>query len=158
RFLARGAAERTFLTDDGATLAVGDSAVSLRVVGGARVQPNGFEKLSGKTNYFVGERSQWATGVEGYGRVRYAGVLPGVDIVYRGTGLRQLEFDVVLAPHTDPRSVKLSFEGSARQRLDTDGSIILRLSRGDEIRQPPPYAYQESITGDRHPIAARYEL
>jgi hypothetical protein len=62
----------------------------------------GLEELSGKSNYFIGrDPKKWRTNVPTYARVRYTDVYPGVDLIYYGNQ-QQLEYDLVVAPHTDP--------------------------------------------------------
>ena len=59
---------------------------------------SGQEELAGKVNYFIGnDPDQWHTDVPTFGRVRYAGVYEGVDMVYYGNQ-QQLEYDFVVAP------------------------------------------------------------
>jgi len=48
-------------------------------------------------NYFLGnDARRWQVNVPTYRRVRYAGVYPGVDLVYSGNR-QQLEYDFVVA-------------------------------------------------------------
>jgi len=179
RFLARGKGFGLYLGRDGATLALTrdqskqqhakpgsvpaanleQAILSMRVVGGRSVEPIGERELSGKSNYFVGgDRSKWKTGVENYASVRYENVLPGVSVVYYGNAGRELEYDLLLAPGTDARSVELSFEGADSIRIDSDGSAVLNLRGGGELRKPAPIAYQTSDSGARTIVASRYEL
>jgi hypothetical protein len=158
RFLARGGGFGLYLTREGATLALRrESIVSMRVIGGRRdVEPVGSETQEGVTNYFVGnDPARWRTGVEGYARVCYPGVLPGVDLVYYGTGQRRLEYDLVLAPGTDPKSVALTFDGASAVTLGVDGSAVIHVG-GGTIVQPAPVAYQVSANGDKQLIDVRY--
>ncbi|MGC2211148.1 MAG: hypothetical protein WA532_13655, partial [Candidatus Korobacteraceae bacterium] len=61
-------------------------------------QLEAMELQSGVTNYYLGhDASKWRLGVKSYGRLRAAGVYPGVDVVYYGDH-RRLEFDYVVAP------------------------------------------------------------
>ncbi|MFN7918570.1 MAG: hypothetical protein U0Q16_00645 [Bryobacteraceae bacterium] len=50
-----------------------------------------------------------------YGKVRYSGVYPGVDLVYRASGKR-LEYDFVVAPGADASSIALGFLAPPRFR------------------------------------------
>src|SRR5262245_21371961 len=69
------------------------------------------EEQSGRVNYLIGsDRSRWHTGVPACARVRSRGVYPGVDLVFYGNG-RQLEYDFILEPGSDPRSIRLAFDG-----------------------------------------------
>src|ERR1017187_3326187 len=44
----------------------------------ARMEPE--DRLPGAANYFVGQRDGWRTDVAGFGRIRYHGVYPGIDL------------------------------------------------------------------------------
>ena len=59
------------------------------------------DRLPAITNYMVGARDGWHTGIANFARVRYQGVYPGIDVVYYGTD-NQLEYDFVLAPEQTP--------------------------------------------------------
>lgn len=52
-----------------------------------------------------------ASGVPNYGRVRYRGVYPGIDVVFRGSA-GELEYDLIVEPHAEVRRVRLGFEGA----------------------------------------------
>ena len=72
----------------------------------------GADELAGKVNYLVGrDPAGWRTDIPTYARVRFREVYPGVDVVYYGNQ-RQLEYDFVVAPGSDPRSVGLRFDGA----------------------------------------------
>ena len=63
-----------------------DAVLRMQLLGsnpGARAM--GFEELPGLGNYFIGnDPKQWRTNVSNYGKVRFEGVYPGVDLVYDG--------------------------------------------------------------------------
>jgi hypothetical protein len=66
------------------------------------------EELPGKSNYFIGnDPTKWRTNVPNYAKVKYANVYPGVDLVYYGNQ-GQLEYDFVVQPGADPRSIQLA--------------------------------------------------
>jgi len=167
-FLGRAPGYDLFLTRDGAALSfrakseggVADASVlRVRVVGGRAVQPAAFERLPGSSNYVVGsDPSKWRTGVEGFARVRYSNVLPGVDVDYYGAGGQRLEYDLVLTPGADPSGVTLAFEGAQSIELDADGAAHLALGGGREIVQPPPFAYQLDAAGKPERVVVRYVL
>jgi hypothetical protein len=161
RFLARGPGYGIYLTGEGATLALQqEAAVSMHLVGARRdVEPVGSDVQAGQTNYFVGnDPAKWRTGIEGYGRVRYPGVLSGVDVVYYGTGQRRLEYDLVLAPGTDPRGVAVAFDGAESVSLDGEGAAVVRLPGSGEVVQPMPVAFQMGAEGLRTPVDVRFEV
>ena len=93
------------------------SVLRLRLLGastGAKVA--GMDELPGKSNYFIGkDPKKWHTHVPTYGRVRFASIYPGVDLVYYAGQNRQLEYDFVLAPGADPRAIQLAIAGPGQE-------------------------------------------
>ena len=80
---------------------------------GANPQPRsiGLNELPGKVNYFTGnDPNKWRTNVPTYAKVQYQDVYPGIDLVYYGNQ-RQLEYDFIVKPGTDPETIKLAFDG-----------------------------------------------
>jgi hypothetical protein len=96
-------------------------------------QVAGMDQLPGTTNYFLGKDSHsWRTGVETYRKVSYQNVYPGIDLVYYGNQ-RQLEYDFVVAPGSDPAAIKVSMAGASKMHLDAE--------TGDLILGPPPATF-----------------
>jgi len=182
RFLARGSGYSLFLTSTEAILSLKsrESEVStsqesqaqtpdsrlqtshpavLRMqLLGANPQPQvtGMEKRAGKIHYFIGsDPEKWRTNVAHYGKVKYAAVYRGVDLVYYGKG-RQLEYDFVVAAGADPGVIKLSFGGAKQVRIDEGGDLVVSIADG-ELRQPKPLVYQD-VGGVRTEIASHYVL
>ena len=52
-----------------------------------------------------------------YAKVKYAGVYPGVDVVYYGNQGGQLEYEFVVAPGADPSCILLAVGLSRRFRV-----------------------------------------
>jgi hypothetical protein len=133
------------------------AVVKMTVVGGRSVAPTASDPTAGVSHYLVGSDPRaWRRGVEGYSRIHYASVLPGVDLVFYGNDQRALEYDMVLAPGTDPNAVALRFDGSDASEVDARGALVLH-TRAGVVEQPEPIAYQMSVAdGRRVPVAARY--
>ena len=161
RFVARGAGHTTFLTDDGATLAVATAeraavAVTMRFDGSAPATPRASVPLPGTATYVRGDDDgapvyEAAT----FERVTYENVYPGIDAVFYGTP-RALEYDFVVAPGADPRRIGLRFVGADATTIDAAGDLVLRAA-GTTLTFRRPVAYQH-IAGRRHAVAVRYEL
>ena len=174
-FISRGSGYTLFLTPREAVLAlrtasaspmtaaaqkdheIATAVVRMKLVGSEtkpRVTPQ--EELPGKVNYFIGnDLIRWRTGISTYAKVAYENVYPGVDLVYYGNQ-RQLEYDFVVHPGTDPEIIALSFEGGDRLKVDGEGELVLQA--GDsEIRQRKPFIYQE-VDGVRHKVAGSYKV
>jgi uncharacterized protein (TIGR03437 family) len=137
RYLARSAGRTLFLTQDGAVLSVAGEAVRLRLRGVNRhASIEGLDRQAGVSNY-LGRRP--LTGLPQFARVRYRNAWPGIDVVFYGSA-GQLEYDFIVAPHADPRRIRLEFEG-ARQIRSEGGDLVLRTAAG-ELRQRAPAIYQ----------------
>ncbi|MBS0367502.1 MAG: Ig-like domain repeat protein [Proteobacteria bacterium] len=160
QYLAHGGRYAIALTPRGAQLLpdVGQAAagrLELRVQGApAQPQPVAERPLPGRVNYLIGtDPSRWHTGVRTFGAVRYAGVYPGVDLLYYGTEGR-LEYDFSVAPGFDPRIVGLSFEGARSIALTASGDLTVSTG-GEALTFQRPVAYQ-MIDGRRRPVVVRY--
>jgi uncharacterized repeat protein (TIGR01451 family) len=175
RYMSRGSGYTLFLTPSGAVLRLSKSIeqsdtdtapltsrapqtesvlrLSLR---GANPRPVlvGEGELQGRSNYLIGDERAWITNVPNFERVRYQSVYPGVDLIYYGNQ-GQLEYDFVVAPGTDTRSIRLRFDGAQRLRVNKQGDLIISTKSG-ELRQRKPIAYQETIEGERVEVSARY--
>ena len=146
-YLANFGSTRLFLTRDSAVFvlkgrnqqhAAADKAVTqepssvvrMRMVNAERSHQNsrqdeGFEKLPGISNYFVGkDTSKWVTNIPQYARVRRQGVYPGVDMVFYGNQ-RQLEYDFVVAPGADASRIELAYDGVNGISTNSAGDLVL---------------------------------
>src|ERR1039457_2941208 len=130
-FMAHGIAYSVFLTKQEAvlTLAGPEGRSNVLRMGLASADPNpaisGLERLAGQSNYLIGnDHTKWHTGVLSFGRVRYEGVYPGIDLVYYGNR-GQLEYDFLAAPGSDPSRIRLRFAGARRMRVAADGDLVL---------------------------------
>jgi hypothetical protein len=119
-------------------------------------EAKGQDELPGKSHYLTGSAlARWRTNIPLYGKVRYEGVYPGVDVVYYGNQ-GQLQYDLVLRAGADPHIIQLSFEGAREIRLGDQGELILNVG-GSELRQLKPVIYQE-VDGVRQQIAGGYRV
>ena len=162
QYLARGSGYTIFLTAADAVLKLQDSegnraALRLRLEGAnPQAQAEGTGRFPGTTNYFIGsDPVNWRTNVPLFSQVRYPGVYPGIDLVYHGNQ-RQLQFDFIVAPGTDPRAIALNFEDAEKIDISAEGDLVLGTA-AKEVRFRKPFVYQET-GGVRHEVAARYVL
>jgi hypothetical protein len=121
-----------------------------------KAEPTGEEPLPGTANYFIGnDPSKWHTGVPTYAKVRYTGIYHGVDLVYYGNQ-RQIEYDFVVAPGADPKSVRLQFSGAKELHLAANGDVVVTTANGS-LTLHKPLVYQ-IVDGNRHSIAGSFAL
>ncbi len=181
KFLSRGAGYNLFLTSTEAVMALrknqnakfaGKNSASLMtrasrssaqavlrmklVNANPRTRVAGQDELPGRINYLTGNDPQkWQRDVAAYGKVKYENVYPGVDMIYYGNH-KQLEYDFVVAPGANPKTIRLAFNGADEVKVDAAGELVVRLG-GEEIRQRKPVIYQD-VNTTRREIAGRYVL
>jgi len=162
KFLAHGPGYSLYLTRDSAVLSArgkdaADSVLPIELLGAnAAAEIAGTDELPGKSNYFSGsDPAKWHTNIPTYAAVRYAGVYPGIDLVYHGNR-RLLEYDFVVAPGADLRAIDIRLEGARRLRIDREGALVIGLA-GSEAIEPAPVVYQV-IGGRRQMVPGRYVL
>jgi photosystem II stability/assembly factor-like uncharacterized protein len=125
---------------------------------GAQSSPvmTGGERQTATSSYFIGnDPAKWVTGAPNFARVRYRELYPGVDLAFYGNQ-GQLEYDFVVAPGANPRSIRLQFDGVDGMHLDRAGDLVLSAANG-EIRQHKPIVYQEGA-GGRQIVEGRYVI
>ncbi|KAA6456651.1 hypothetical protein DYQ86_24610 [Acidobacteria bacterium AB60] len=173
QFLSRGSGYSLYLNPGGAVL-----TLKKRPAGESGSNPNGLSEPAetlhmdllganihapatgldpqpGISNYFIGNNpTQWRTGIPTFGKISYAGIYPGVDLVFYGNQ-RQLEYDFVVKPGADPAAIAWFFRG-ARPRLGENGGLEL-VTPGGPLTFLAPVAYQ-IIDGSRQPVSARYSI
>jgi hypothetical protein len=165
RYQARGVGYGFFLTDRETVLNLDGmadgkpvrSTIKTRLVGAATAPAVvGEGRLDSTTHYLTGASKQgWKTGIEQFGKVRYQGVYPGVDVVYYGTQ-SQVEFDYVVAPGADPSAIVMEIDGARSIRLDARGDLVLATATGELVQQKP--VIFQDIDGRRVPVDGRYKV
>jgi len=160
-YLARGKGYMLFLKPSEAVLSLKTSSapkvLRMRLLGAspqAKLQGDG--TLPGKHNYYIGnDPNRWHTGIPTYGKVVSKGVYPGIDMIYHGRD-GQLEYDFTVAPHADPRAIRLAFAGNDGMKVNAQGDLILKAG-GEQVVHRAPYVYQ-TIDGAEVPVVAAYAV
>jgi len=161
KFLSRGPGYTVFLTQDETVMRLKDTkntdaVVRMKFVGANNaVSANGVDQLPGKSNYMIGDRSNWHMGVSQYGKVRFSDVYPGIDVLYQGEQ-QQLRYDMIVKPGASPSAIRMSFQGADKVSVDKDGNLVLAI-RGKKLVHLAPYTYQD-INGSRVQVASRYAV
>ncbi|MCU1334777.1 MAG: cell surface glycoprotein (s-layer protein) related protein-like protein [Bryobacterales bacterium] len=150
-WVAHGPGFGVGFNQDGTYFRLGDRSLKLTLEGGDRSASfEGLSKSATPANYF-GRKFR---SVDAFGRLRQAGVYPGIDIVYYGKG-QSLEYDFELAPGADPSRIRMRFEGADNISLGPKGQVILAL--GDrQITQDPPVVYQRRASGEIVGVPSSY--
>lgn len=167
RFMSRGPGYAVSLTGNGVRFALANAPsgegshnradLQLRFEG-SRPGPvvEGLGELPTRVHYYLGRDSgDWKTGIPTYERVRYTEIYPGVDLLFYGRE-GELEYDVVVAPGTDPGLVQLIVEGADRLEREASGDLLLHMGT-QVLRMRKPFVYQER-DGGRDEVVAEYVL
>lgn len=158
RFVARGGSGLVVLDEDGATFVRESGSLHMsfaRAESRRRIQ--GLEPLAHTRSYFVGnDPSAWRRGVRAYGEVVYREIYPGVDAVFHSGEAGELEYDFIVRPGSNPRRIRLRFDGAASVKTDRRGELVVRAG-SQTIRMKAPAIYQ--MTGERRTtIRGRYRI
>jgi hypothetical protein len=145
QFLSRGSGYSLFLTKDEVVLnlerqqaaALGEKPAApspdtlrMKLMGAsANSIVTGLDPQSGTVSYLIGnDPKKWHTGIQTYGKVNFAQVYPGVDLVFYGNQ-RQLEYDFVVAAGADASRIAWQIDG-AKPTIDADGNLVLSAANG----------------------------
>ncbi len=126
----------------GATLRLSPSRIELDTVSGPiRINFGGKgeleaeQRLPGVTNYLTS--AQVRPGIRSYARLRQREIFSGIDAVfYWSEG--QLEYDLILAPGTDPAAISFQIESPAKPTISPSGDLMLNA----HFRWRKPVLYQ----------------
>jgi hypothetical protein len=115
----------------------------------------GLDRQAGVVNYFIGnDPKNWHAAIPTYGKVSYAGIYPGVDLVFYGNQ-SQLEYDFVVTAGADPSRIAWQIEGAALS-VDHDGNLLLAAPNGPaSFKKPVIYQLDGS---KRVPVAGGYAV
>ncbi len=154
KWSARGPGYAFLFLNDSTVLRTSAGAATLTFPGAsATAKFKAEHPLSAQINYFRGHEH---ASVTAYTRLRRAGIYPGIDLVYYGTG-HDIEYDFEIAPGADASRIRMRFDGASSARLNDRGEIVLGFSDG-EITQRKPVVYQRNASGQITPVPADYIL
>ena len=158
RYAARAGKGALLLNKRGAALLGGGHRIDIAMLHGNRAPHiEALDPMRARTNYFVGNKAHWRQGVENFTRVAYRSVYPGIDVIYYGNQ-DQLEYDFVLQPGADPRSIRMRFRGASGVQLTAGGDLSVEASGARFIQKRPAVYQEDPVTAERRPVEGRYEL
>jgi Beta-propeller repeat/Abnormal spindle-like microcephaly-assoc'd, ASPM-SPD-2-Hydin len=124
----------------------GPSQLDIGFKGASPAVPRGTSILSSQSNYLLGnDPTQWRTHIPNYRRVEYAGLYPGIDGVFYGSG-QSLEHDFLVAPGADYRQIRLHLSQRSRAILLNSGDLTITLA-GGALQMHKPVIYQDLPSG-----------
>ena len=150
----------------GRTVVLDDQAAVWKMKGGSTVKmefqnaskasaKHGVDKLKARFDRYKGnDPKNWKTGIAAYQKVAYDAIYPGVDLVFYGKG-RKMEHDFIVAPHADPKQIRLAFTGASKVELDGQGNLNLDAG-ADRLAITKPVAYQTRAKGERSDVPVRF--
>jgi hypothetical protein len=131
------------------------AAVEVGFIGANPVRPVGQAQAPTVYHFQAGPRDTWRSDVPTFGTVTYAGLWPGIDLVYESTrGGPKYTFEV--APGADPRMIRLAYAGPGDLRVNDAGQLVMSTAAG-ELRDDRPLVYQE-IEGQRVVVPGAYAV
>jgi hypothetical protein len=123
--------------------------------GRPRISPEGL--LPGIVSYFPsGDPRTWRTHLRTWSGLRYQEIYPGIDLVYYGNR-GQLEYDFVVAPQHDPKTIVLDISSADEVRIAPGGGLTIS-GRGASLRFSKPVIYQLAADGSRELLAGNYVM
>src|ERR1035437_7047306 len=158
KFQARAKGYAAFLTSNESIVRINGDAVLRTKLRHANQSPKiaGEDPQTGKSNYLLGaDRSKWIVGIQHLAKVRAKDVYPGIDLVYSGNE-KQIEYDFVVGPGSDPAQIRMSFDGASKVAINHDGDLELRTAAGVMLSHKP-ILYQ-TIAGQRKPVSGDFVL
>ena len=121
----------------------------------SRISPEG--QLPGIVSYFPsGNTRTWRTNLRTWSGLRYQEVYPGIDLVYYGNR-GQLEYDFVVAPQHDPKTIALDISSADEVSIAPGGALTISGS-GASLRFSKPVIYQLAADGSRQLLAGHYVM
>ena len=122
--------------------------VQMMFEGSNRVVPKGREELPYRTNYFIGNATEWRTGVRSYREIVYENLYNGIDLFYRSTP-EGAKYEFVVHPGADLERLVVAYDEVQEMRVDP-GGLVLHTVVGD-LLDGPLRAFED--TGEAVPCA-----
>ncbi|MHC4942352.1 MAG: DUF7948 domain-containing protein [Planctomycetota bacterium] len=117
--------------------------------------PRGEDRQQAVFSFFRGGEDNWHRAVPSFGRLVYADLWPGIDLVYSGT-IDRLKYEFVVKPGADPSRIRLTYHGISGLSVKENGTLEIVTPAGS-LEDGAPYAYQ--IHGsEMKEVSMRYAL
>ena len=115
--------------------------VRIAFEGARSVEPRGMDEVAGRSHFLLGrDPARWRTDVPSFREVVYPGLYEGIDLWYRFTA-EGLKYEFLVAPGSDPASIRITYEGVDEIRLES-GGVVAKTGIKD-LRDSPPISYED---------------
>lgn len=131
------------------------SAVKVTFFGYNEVKPVPLGQPVAIFSYFRGQKKDWVTDVPAYHGVVYAGLWPGIDLIYTSSE-QGLKSEFIIRPGAQPQAIKFIAEGATAIKIEEKGDLLIE-TPGATFREMQPVAYQV-IDGKKVLVEAGYEV
>jgi hypothetical protein len=116
----------------------------------------GEQPMDSVTNYYRGGLpAAWKSGIPHYGRARFHGVYPGIDLIWLSREA-DLEYGFLAGAGADPGQIRVRFTGASGVSVDARGNLVLE-TRAGRIQHGRPVAWQE-VAGRRRNVQIALRL
>jgi len=126
-----------------------------RLFGAQDIRPEGREKARPKVNYFIGDQSNWKTGIPTYNKVTFGKIYRNIELSLKAYD-KKVEKVFTVHPGGNVGDIKLNIEGAASLKVNTQGELVVNTVHG-KIKFSIPMAYQE-IEGERKDVQVAYDV
>lgn len=128
-------------------------AYKVKFLGAAENAPRVAEKaLNSYNNYFIGDRSNWASSCKIYQEVTYKNIYPNIDIRYYTSG-EKMKYDFIVRPGGNVNAIAMQYDGPKSIGVK-EKELVITTPFGD-VKELSPYSYQTSID-KRQEIDCKY--
>jgi fibronectin type 3 domain-containing protein len=161
RYALRGQGSTVLMSDTGPIFQVWDKESDsgkqffAEFDGANTVVPKGLKKSSAKFNFFVGDQSDWRSGVSGYEQIVYNGLYDGIDLHTWGKS-SSLKYEFHVAAGADYSQISISYNGIKGLSIDSKGKLHINTGFG-ELVDDAPFVYQ-NINGKQVAVEASFKL
>jgi gliding motility-associated-like protein len=106
-------------------------------------------------NYFVGDKSKWATEAHEYSEVYYTELYSGIDFKYYNYG-NSVKYDFIVAPEADINQIQIEIDGANTFYVDEQGHLNIE-TEVNKLMETRPIAYQW-INGEKKFYETEFSL
>ena len=114
-----------------------DGQVAMTFPGGQTASPMGRSQTPALVREYRGsDPARWTAAATTFEQVVYAGVWPGIDVVFHIAGT-SLEHDFLVHAGADASRIRYHFTAAAGRVLSSDGSLRLQIGAGELLLTAP---------------------